>query len=112
MRIITFHRPLLIIVAILLNCGTLATAQERHRTVRSPDLQSNSDAALKPDDTVRVNTRVVFIDALVKDQKTNEPIRDLARADFQVLDDGKPRELSYFTREGDSRRPLALLLFT
>ena len=111
MRTITFHRPLLIIVAVLLYCGTLATAQERPRTVRSPDLQSNSDAALKPDDTVRVNTRVVFIDALVKDQKTYEPIRDLAREDFQVLDDGNLRRLSYFSREGDSRRPLALLLF-
>ncbi|MBA3320800.1 MAG: hypothetical protein H0T45_05065, partial [Pyrinomonadaceae bacterium] len=60
---------------------------------------------------MRVNTRVVFIDALVKDQKTYEPIRDLAREDFQVLDDGNLRRLSYFSREGDSRRPLALLLF-
>lgn len=60
---------------------------------------------------MRVNTRAVFIDTLVRDRKTNEPVRDLKAEDFQVFDDGKPRKLSYFTREGDTRRPLALLLF-
>ncbi len=62
-------------------------------------------------DTVRIRTRVVFIDTLVKDARTNEPVRDLTGEEFKVLDDGQPRKLSYFTRDGDSRRPLAMLLF-
>jgi len=111
MRIIIIHLLLLTIVSLLFFCGTPVAGQERPRVIQSPDQQSISEAAVRPDDVVRVNTRVVFLDALVKEQKTNEPVRDLAHHDFQVLDDGKPRELSYFTREGDSRRPLALLLF-
>lgn len=59
---------------------------------------------------VRVNTRVVFIDTLVRDKKTGAPVTDLALENFQVLDDGKPRKLSYFSREGLGHRPLALLL--
>ncbi len=111
MRAISVRLTLSTIVAIVLCCGISIRAQERQRTVRSPDQPSSSSGLLKPEDIVRVRTRAVFIDALVKDRKTNEPVRNLAREDFQVLDDGSPRRLSYFTREGDSRRPLALLLF-
>lgn len=59
---------------------------------------------------MRVNTRVVFIDTLVKDKRTRAPVTDLTRDDFQVLDNGKPRTLTYFSREGDVHRPLALVL--
>lgn len=66
--------------------------------------------AQDPADTIRVDTRVVFLDALVKDKKTGIPISDLKIENFQVLDDGKPREISYFTREGQARKPLALAI--
>jgi VWFA-related protein len=60
---------------------------------------------------VRVRTRVVFIDTLVKDKKTGAPVSDLTRENFEVLADRKPRRLAYFSREGDAhRRPLALVL--
>jgi VWFA-related protein len=61
-------------------------------------------------DTIRIQTRVVFLDALVKDRRTSAPISDLTLENFEVLDDGKPRTLSYFTREGQARKPLALVL--
>ena len=61
-------------------------------------------------DTIRIKTRVVFLDALVKDKKTNLPISNLAQENFEVLDNGKPRPISYFTREGQARKPLALIL--
>ena len=61
-------------------------------------------------DTIRVNTRVVFLEALVKDKRTGVPISDLQVENFEVLDDGKARSISYFTREGDARKPLALVL--
>ena len=67
-------------------------------------------AAQEAEDTIRIKTRVVFLDALVKDKKTNLPVSNLSQNDFQVLDNGKPRNLAYFTREGQARKPLALIL--
>jgi len=61
-------------------------------------------------DTIKVRTRVVFLDALVKEKKTGAPISDLTPENFEVFDDGRPRTISYFTREGQARKPLALIL--
>src|SRR5215208_4994312 len=66
--------------------------------------------AQEVEDTIKIKTRVVFLDALVKDKKTNLPISNLTPENFEVLDDGKPRNISYFTREGQARKPLALIL--
>src|SRR5690349_8959229 len=73
-------------------------------------LASVSLRAQEVEDTVRIKTRVVFLDALVKDRKTNLPISNLTQENFEVLGNGKPREISYFTREGEARKPLALIL--
>lgn len=67
-------------------------------------------SAQEVEETIKIKTRVVFLDALVKDKKTNLPISNLTTENFQVLDDGKPRNISYFTREGQARKPLALIL--
>ena len=61
-------------------------------------------------DTIRVRTRVVFMDALVKDKRTGTPISDLKQENFELFDDGKPRTISYFTREGQARKPLAMVI--
>ncbi|MEP6636679.1 MAG: VWA domain-containing protein [Acidobacteriota bacterium] len=61
-------------------------------------------------DTLRINTRVVFMDALVKDKRTSSPISDLKLDSFEIFDDGKPRPISYFTAQGQARKPLALVL--
>src|SRR5436190_3388053 len=73
-------------------------------------LLSTPVGAQEPADTIRVQTRVVFLDALVKDKRTGIPISDLKLENFQVYDDGKPRSISYFTREGQARKPLALVI--
>ena len=73
-------------------------------------LASVSTYAQEVADTIRIKTRVVFLDALVKDKKTNLPVSNLTPENFEVLDDGKPRNISYFTREGQARKPLALIL--
>ncbi len=73
-------------------------------------LASLSINAQEVEDTIKIKTRVVFLDALVKDKKTNLPISNLATENFEVLDNGKPRDISYFTREGQARKPLALVL--
>src|SRR5689334_21065864 len=73
-------------------------------------LASVSVRAQEVEDTIRIKTRVVFLDALVKDKRTSLPISNLTQENFQVLDDGKPREISYFTTEGQARKPLALVI--
>jgi VWFA-related protein len=71
---------------------------------------SLSAHAQEVEDTIKIKTRVVFLDALVKDKRTNLPISNLTTENFQVFDDGKTRDISYFTREGQARKPLALVL--
>src|ERR1043166_5104765 len=66
--------------------------------------------AQQVEDIIKIKTRVVFLDAPVKDKRTNLPISNLASENFEVLDDGKPRDISYFTREAQARKPLALIL--
>jgi VWFA-related protein len=61
-------------------------------------------------ETIKVRTRVVFMDALVKDKHTGTNVSELAADNFTVLDDGQPRTISYFTREGQARKPLAVIL--
>ncbi|HYX29682.1 MAG TPA: VWA domain-containing protein [Pyrinomonadaceae bacterium] len=61
-------------------------------------------------DTIKIRTRVVFLDALVKDKRTGTPISDLKPENFTLFDDGKPRMISYFNNEGQARKPLALIL--
>lgn len=73
-------------------------------------LASFSIKAQEVEDTIKIKTRVVFLDALVKDRKTNLPISNLTTDNFAVLDEGKPRNLTYFSREGQARKPLALVL--
>jgi VWFA-related protein len=63
------------------------------------------------EEILRVRTRVVFVDVLVKDKRTSEPITNLTREAFEVLDEGKPRRLSYFSQDrGEHPRPLAVIL--
>jgi VWFA-related protein len=71
---------------------------------------ASSTPAQEVADTIRVRTRVVFMDALVKDKKTGVPIIDLKPENFELFDDGQPRPISYFTREGQARKPLALII--
>jgi VWFA-related protein len=61
-------------------------------------------------DTIKIRTRAVFLDALVKDKRTGVPISDLKPENFELFDDGKPRAISYFNSEGQARKPLALIL--
>src|SRR2546421_4349824 len=87
-------RLVLWLTAVAVLCSTLA--------VRAQD---------QGEDVVRIRTRAVFLDALIKDKRTGRPVRDLSREDFQVFDDGRPRVITYFSREGEAReQPLALVL--
>ena len=95
-------------ITVSLFCTLPVSAQEGARNVARPTGQR--PAAREEDEVVRVDTRAVFIDTLVKEKGTGLPVTGLTADNFRVLDDGRPRALTYFTREGDVRRPLALVL--
>jgi VWFA-related protein len=61
--------------------------------------------------TLRVDVNVVNIYCTVKD-KRGALVTDLAKNDFDVLEDGKKQELKYFARETDRPLTLALLVDT
>src|SRR5258708_11927774 len=94
----------------LLLCGLIWLLNVVPARAQVAAASPNSNQTAPVEDIVRVSTRVVFIDTLVRDKKTGAPVTDLPLESFQVLDDDKPRKLSYFSREGLTRRPLALML--
>ncbi len=61
--------------------------------------------------TLKVETRVLDIDVIVRDPRAKAPVPGLAAADFELAIDGKRRPIAYFRREGDERRPLSLFLY-
>jgi hypothetical protein len=72
-----------------------ATAQET-----SPDSGS-------PQITIRTSTNLVLVDVVALKAKSNVPVTTLQRADFQILDNGRPAAIKTFDT-GVSTRPLAL----
>ena len=97
--------PKLLACVLAFACAALPAAAQQQPSPAPPP------AAVEPEEVLQVNTRVVFLDALVTDKKTRALAQDLKAENFEVLADGKARPLAYFTREGDAaRRPLALTL--
>jgi VWFA-related protein len=65
--------------------------------------QNNSPMpALSTDEApplMRVSSQLVLIDALVENEKTGDPVGNLEKEDFQVLEDGQPQTISYFSHD-------------
>ena len=71
----------------------------------------NAQTPSQATDTIRIRTRVVFVDVLVRDKRTNAPVTDLKSNNFEVLDNERSRQLTYFSRQAEkTERPLALVL--
>src|SRR5436190_21332487 len=51
--------------------------------------------AAAQDNTLRVNTRLVQVDVVVRDK--NGPVTDLTKDDFTVLDNGKAQRIDIFS---------------
>lgn len=63
------------------------------------------------EETIKIDTRVVFVDTLVKEKRGGQTVSDLKKENFEILADGRKREISYFSRQGsEKRRPLAVVL--
>ena len=69
----------------------------------SPAQQSEED--------FKVTTEVVNVVAVVRDRK-GKLIADLDRTDFEILEDGVPQQVRYFSRENDIPLTLGLLMDT
>jgi VWFA-related protein len=48
---------------------------------------------------MRVSSQLVLIDALVENEKTGSPVGNLEMKDFQVLEDGQPQNITYFSHD-------------
>jgi VWFA-related protein len=64
---------------------------------QTPSLPSASPSPGVPPVTFAVEVAYVEVDAIVTD-KAGEPVHDLTRDDFVVLEDGKPQTIELFTR--------------
>src|ERR1035438_3669246 len=64
-----------------------------------------------PDDlpTIKVDVDVVSVLASVRDKK-NALVPNLEQKDFTILEDGKPQQIKYFTRETDLPLTIGLLI--
>ena len=71
------------------------TAQAQNK---SPQKQKQPD-----EETLRIETELVQIEVVVTD-KQGKIVRDLKREDFELKEDGKPQEISYYSM-GTSTRP-------
>src|SRR5947209_8340215 len=77
----------------------LASAQQLPRLAGTPDQgNSPSDEQDQSLSTLKVNVNVVQLFFNVKEKK-GALIPNLAKDDFQILEDGKPQTIKYFTAE-------------
>src|SRR5262249_43076442 len=88
----------------------------RHRYVQMisrRDLLTAFAAAplLRAQEKISTDVNVVNIFATVHNSK-NQIVRDLKKEDFQVDEEGRPQNISYFSRESDLPLTLGLLVDT
>ena len=57
--------------------------------------------------TIRVDTQLVLLDAMVEEKKTGRTLDTLSVKDFQLSEDGTPQTITYFSRD---QLPLSVVL--
>lgn len=67
------------------------------------DQEQNPSVERKNETLIRIDTELVQIDVVVEDEK-GLLVRDLKREDFQIIEDGKPQKIAYFSA-GTASRP-------
>jgi len=60
----------------------------------------------QPQPTIRVTTRLVQVNVVVHDKK-GEPVSDLKKEDFTILDKGKEQKIAVFTVDSINAPPKA-----
>ncbi|HEV2715202.1 MAG TPA: VWA domain-containing protein [Terriglobales bacterium] len=78
-------------------------------TLSHPDQDQNQPNEEQPTTSLKVNVNVVQLFFNVKDKKGGL-IPNLAKNDFQVLEDGKPQAIKYFAAESNLPLTLGILI--
>jgi VWFA-related protein len=81
---------------IALNCYIVSAFYSVKSQERQGKDQKGSELKGQSDAVVRLETELVQIDVVVTD-KEGKPVNDLTRHDFELLEDGKPQTISYFS---------------
>ncbi len=89
----------------------LTTALFAGLVVLFPGAQERGSGAQDTAGTVRVETQVVNVLAVVRDRK-GKLIKDLNREDFEIREDGVRQEVRYFSRETDTPLTIGMLIDT
>src|SRR6266436_2020098 len=89
----------------------LVVAQQLPRLAGAPDqdTQDKNDQQDQSVGTLKVNVNVVQLFFNVKDKK-GALIPNLTKDDFQILEEGKPQTIKYFTAESDLPLTLGILI--
>src|SRR5580658_3048089 len=74
-------------------------------------LRASRSSAQQPDATFSSDVQVVNLLATVRN-KNHEILRDLTKDDFQILENGRPQTIRYFTRESDLPLTIGILVDT
>ena len=90
--------------ALIVFCFSLA-ALTRHSQAQQPRAQDPP-----PSNTIRIDTDLVVVDVTATDKRGNY-VRDLRADEFQLLENGLPRKIDFFTVTDESSlsRPLAVV---
>jgi Ca-activated chloride channel family protein len=90
------------VVCLLALVASAAQAQDPAKGDRVPPgtAQSQNQSQRNPDDTLRVQVRLVSVFTTVTDTH-GSPIDGLNKEDFRVLEDGVPQTITIFDRESD-----------
>ncbi len=75
---------------------TLLGAVTFSQTTPSQSPKTKEAQQKQDETTIRIETELVQVEAIVTD-KSGKLIRDLKREDFELKEDGKPQEISYFS---------------
>lgn len=73
------------------------------------NLQTSTEQAPDQTPVFHAVARVVNVDVMVEDKHNGRPVDHLPESSFEMLDDGKPQKIAYFSH-GDQTRPLAIML--
>jgi VWFA-related protein len=96
----------------LLSALSLLAVHASGQFRRVEGASSNPSApANEPDATFRVDVNVVNVFASVRD-KDGRIVPNLTQDDFEILDNGVPREIQYFARQSDLPLTVGLLVDT
>jgi VWFA-related protein len=105
-------RPIFLLVCLALSCNPLLRAQSQDAPAQSSSQEQQAPAGQDQDVQIfKAQVNVVNLFFNVKD-KHGMLIPNLTKDDFQVLEDGKPQTVKYFSAESNQPLTLGIMIDT